>query len=196
MPATSTNRFVHFLVRRRVPISIAVFGVLLTEDVVTGTVPCDIFDWTDYKAVSGIVCVLGGLLIRTWAAGFLTKSTQLTTVGPYRVVRNPLYLGSFLMVVGFCLLVNDFENIWIGTAALILLYVPKVRSEEHYLAGRFPDEWRNYAAQTPRFLPRLTTLPSVAGWRLTLWLKSREYNAVVASLVAIAALKALHEMHS
>ncbi len=51
MTAASPNRFVQFLVRRRVPISIAVFGVLLTEDVITGIVPHDIFDWTDYRSV-------------------------------------------------------------------------------------------------------------------------------------------------
>ncbi len=116
--------------------------------------------------------------------------------GPYRLVRNPLYLGSFLMVVGFCLLIGDRENIWIGTAALVLLYVPKVRSEEHFLASKFPVEWPQYAASTPRFLPRLTARPSLAGWQLSQWLKSREYNAVVATLAAIVALKALHDMHS
>ena len=88
--------------------------------------------------------------MRSWAAGFLTKSTQLTMTGPYRLVRNPLYLGSFLMVVGICLLIGDPENIWICAAVLAVLYIPKVRSEEHFLASKFPGEWPQYAASTPR----------------------------------------------
>jgi protein-S-isoprenylcysteine O-methyltransferase Ste14 len=195
MPQATPNRFVQFLILRRVPISIAIFGLLLAEDVYSGVVPCDVFDWTNSKSLLGMVCVLAGLAVRSWAAGFLTKSSQLTIVGPYRVVRNPLYLGSFLMVLGFCLLINDWENLWIGTAVLILLYVPKVRSEEHFLADRFPSEWPQYAASTPRFLPRFTAWPSLSGWRLALWMKSREYQAVAASLAAIAALKILHTVH-
>jgi hypothetical protein len=80
-------------------------------------------------------------------------------------------------------------------AVLILLYVPKVRSEEHFLAGRFPSQWPQYAASTPRFLPRLTARPSLSGWRMALWLKSREYNALAATLLAIVALKLFHDLH-
>ena len=196
MSEPSPNRFVQFLVRRRVPISIAVFGLMMFQDVVRGIVPHDVFDWTDYRSVAGLLCLMGGLLMRSWAAGFLTKSTQLTMIGPYRLVRNPLYLGSFLMVVGICLLIGDPENIWISAVVLAILYIPKVRSEEHFLASKFPSEWPQYAASTPRFLPRLTARPSLSGWRLSQWLKSREYNAVVATLAAIVALKALHELHS
>ncbi len=196
MSAASPNRFVHFLVRRRVPISIVIFGILMIADVIRGTVPHDVLDWTDYRSVAGLLTLLGGLTMRSWAAGFLTKSEQLTMTGPYRLVRNPLYLGSFLMVVGICLLIGDPENIWISAVVLAILYVPKVRSEEHFLASKFPGEWPQYAASTPRFLPRLTVWPSLSGWRLSQWMKSREYNAVAATLAAIVALKALHEMHS
>jgi protein-S-isoprenylcysteine O-methyltransferase Ste14 len=196
MTEPSSHRFVQFLVRRRVPISIAVFGILMIEDVISGTVPHDVLDWTDYRSVAGLLSLIVGLMMRSWAAGFLTKSTQLTMSGPYRLVRNPLYLGSFLMVLGICLLIGDPENIWISAVVLALLYIPKVRSEEHYLASKFPGEWPQYAASTPRFLPRLTARPSLSGWRFSQWLKSREYNAVVATLAAIVALKALHEMHS
>jgi hypothetical protein len=111
------------------------------------------------------------------------------------MVRNPLYLGSFLMVIGFCLLANDLMNLWIAAAVLILLYVPKVRSEERFLSGQFPAEWAPYAAETPRFLPRLTVWPSFAGWRPALWMKSREYQAVAATLAGIIALKVLHDWY-
>ncbi|HTU27669.1 MAG TPA: isoprenylcysteine carboxylmethyltransferase family protein [Pirellulales bacterium] len=196
MTTDSPNRFIRFLVRRRVPISIAVYGILVAEDVLTGTIPHDVFDWKDTRSLLGVALLLGGLIVRSWAAGFLTKSTQLTMTGPYRMMRNPLYLGSFLMVVAFCILIGDRENIWISAVLLPLLYIPKVRSEERYLSSKFPEEWARYAATTPRFFPRLTVLPSMSGWRLSQWLKSREYNAVAATLAAIVALKVLHDLQS
>ena len=62
MSAASPNRLVHFLVRRRVPISIAVFGILMIADVARGIVPHDVFDWTDYRSVAGLLALIGGLV--------------------------------------------------------------------------------------------------------------------------------------
>jgi protein-S-isoprenylcysteine O-methyltransferase Ste14 len=41
-----------------------------------------------------------GLLLRGWACGHLTKDRELTTSGPYRYTRNPLYLGSLWIALG------------------------------------------------------------------------------------------------
>ncbi len=184
-------RSLEFIVRRRVPISIALFGGLVIKDLVSGVVPHDILDATDLKAMLGLAGVLAGLALRSWAAGFLVKDTVLTTGGPYAVVRNPLYLGSFLMVGGFCLLFDDLENIFILPGAMLLIYWPKVYREEHGLAERFPEAWPQYAARTSRFFPRLTQRPQFSGWMLSQWLQSREYNAVVTSLAALVGLKLL-----
>jgi len=190
-PQTLAARTLELIIRRRVPISIALFGSLIIEDLVSGVVPHDIFDFTDPKAVLGLMGVLAGLALRSWAAGFLVKDTELTTTGPYAVVRNPLYLGSFLMVGGFCLLFDDPENIVILPGALLLIYWPKVHREEHGLAERFPIAWPQYAARTSRFLPRLAQRPQFSGWMLSQWLQSREYNAVVTTSAALAALRVL-----
>jgi protein-S-isoprenylcysteine O-methyltransferase Ste14 len=186
---------VAFVVRRRVAISIVLICGLVIEDLVSGVVPRDILNLTDPRALAGLVLVLSGLALRSWAAGFLIKNSQLTTSGPYALVRNPLYLGSFSMVAGFCLLIDDAENIWILSAALAVIYVPKVRSEERLLARVFPDQWPQYAARTPRFLPRSIRLPRMAGWRLSQWRRSREYNAVLASAAALVALAILRVWH-
>ncbi len=163
----------------------------MAEDLINGVIPCDVLNLADGKALAGLLLVLGGLSLRSWAAGFLIKNDQLTTTGPYALIRNPLYLGSFLMVAGYCLLLNDRENIWVLSIALAFIYGPKVRSEERWLSQRFPSEWAQYAARTWRFLPRTLALPQIAGWRLSQWLKSREYNAVLASAAALVALAAL-----
>jgi protein-S-isoprenylcysteine O-methyltransferase Ste14 len=184
-----------FVIRRRVPISIALFGSLVIEDLATGVVPHDILDFTDPKAMFGLLAILAGLALRSWAAGFLVKDTQLTTTGPYAIVRNPLYLGSFLMVGGFCLLIDDPENIWVLPVALLVIYWPKVRREEGGLAVKFPEAWTDYSASTARFVPRLSQRPRFAGWLLSQWKRSREYNAVVATTAALVGLKLVRLIH-
>src|SRR6266700_3810098 len=69
-------------------------------------------------ALSSTVIVATGEMLRIWAAGHLQKERILTTGGPYRFIRNPLYLGSFLIGIGFCLLA---DSIWIWMMALAYL---------------------------------------------------------------------------
>src|SRR5216110_3461196 len=51
-------------------------------------------------AIGGAIA-LPGLALRAWATGHLRKNDTLATTGPYRYTRNPLYLGSFFLGVGF-----------------------------------------------------------------------------------------------
>lgn len=187
-------QLLHLLLKRRVFISAMLFGGMVVEDVASGVAPHDILNFRDAAAMSGLLFVGLGLAIRTWSAGFLIKDEKLTTDGPYAIIRNPLYLGSFLMVLGFCLLIGDLKNLWICAVALPIIYYPKVLNEEQILARRYPADWIAYAAGTPRLIPRRLGWPSLDGWQMSQWLLSREYNAVVATGLAIVALKALREL--
>jgi protein-S-isoprenylcysteine O-methyltransferase Ste14 len=51
--------------------------------------------------LAGVLVAAAGEGIRLWASGYLEKDRQLTTAGPYAWTRNPLYLGSFFVGVGF-----------------------------------------------------------------------------------------------
>src|SRR5262249_35330017 len=66
----------------------------------------------------GSLLVIPGLLIRALASGHVQKNEQLTTGGPYRFTRNPLYLGSIVMAAGFGI---SARSLWIA-AALVLLF--------------------------------------------------------------------------
>jgi protein-S-isoprenylcysteine O-methyltransferase Ste14 len=111
-PASTVFRTVaQFLSRYRVPISLVVFTALIAEDVLEGLRPHDLLNYNDVHSISGIVLIIAGVLLRTWAAGTIHKGTGLTTTGPYGIIRNPLYVGSFLMMIGFCALIDDAENI-------------------------------------------------------------------------------------
>ncbi len=88
--------------------------------------------------VLGGAVVLPGLLIRALASGHVRKNESLATSGPYAYTRNPLYLGSLVMGLGFCLAARSW---WVGLALVVMLlaiYVPVILSEEAFLQGKFP----------------------------------------------------------
>jgi protein-S-isoprenylcysteine O-methyltransferase Ste14 len=96
-----------------------------------------------------------GLLLRAWAAGHIEKNRRLSTGGPYAFVRNPLYLGSFLLAMGFAL-VWHWGFVLLVIAFFVLVYAPTIQQERDSMASLFPTEYAEYAAHVPLFLPRVS----------------------------------------
>ncbi|HEX5444864.1 MAG TPA: isoprenylcysteine carboxylmethyltransferase family protein [Pirellulales bacterium] len=178
-----------FLIRRRILISAVMFVLLISYSVAFGPKPHSLGNFRDPVTIAGVLLVVAGLAIRSWAAGILFKNAELTTVGPYRLIRNPLYAGSFLMIFGFCALVGYSIAFLVVLALLVAIYVVQVRQEEILLSSRFADAWQAYSRTTPRFIPRPRHVNLAADWRLSQWRKHREYQAIGASLLALAALQ-------
>jgi len=179
---------VDFVVRRRILLSILLFGAMIAEDVAFGRKPHNPLDLSDPISALGVGLVLAGLALRSWATGILHKNSELATTGPYRLIRNPLYVGSFAMMFGFCALIGDLWNVPFVVGPVLLMYALKVRQEEIYLAMHFPAQWLEYSRSTPRFFPRPAWVSLKADWRFSQWLDSREYQAIGATVAAFAAL--------
>lgn len=99
-----------------------------------------------------IACVLG----RIYCSIFISrlKNKQLIDIGPYSVVRNPLYAFSFIGTLGL-VLQTGFVSIAILTILLFCLYYPYiVKSEESKLVRKFGQEYLNYLERVPRWIPR------------------------------------------
>jgi protein-S-isoprenylcysteine O-methyltransferase Ste14 len=186
---TPMRQLVAFLLHRRVRITVSIFVILIFEDVIMGFRPHDLLNRHDWHTVFGLSMVLGGLALRSWAAGILHKRTQLTTVGPYAVIRHPLYTGSLMMMVGFATLIDDPENIWLILGPVLAMYIMRAIHEECVLSAEFPCEWETYAESVPRFLPRRLTKSALAPWNLRQWSANHEYQAVSASILGLVALE-------
>ena len=185
----NNGSFASWLARRRVIISLLLFTSLLLLDIFALQVrPRDIFDWRDPGTSLGELLLLAGLAIRSWAAGTLAKSQSLIRIGPYALVRNPLYLGSFLMMFGFCLLVHDWQSIWFIVGPIAAMYALVVRHEEAKLAQSFPHDWPAYAAATPRYLPRRWSAAALRGWTVKRWLANREQRTLIWSAIGLVGL--------
>jgi protein-S-isoprenylcysteine O-methyltransferase Ste14 len=138
----------------------------------------------------GSALIIPGLAIRALASGHVQKNEQLTTTGPYAYTRNPLYLGSLILAVGFAI---SARNWWIGAGLVVIflaIYLPVIRGEEAFLEEHFP-EFADYVRHVPRLLPRLSSFGGGRGtfsWEL--YRKHREYNATLGAVAVMAALTA------
>jgi protein-S-isoprenylcysteine O-methyltransferase Ste14 len=146
--------------------------------------------------IGGGVALLG-LAVRAWSAGHIRKNAELATSGPYSYTRNPLYLGSFLLGVGFTV-ASGQPLLAIPFAALFLgIYFPVMRVEATHLAELFGEEYKAYARAVPLFLPRLSPYreAKTAGEKFdaSLYMRYREYRAALGLLIAwgLLALKAV-----
>ena len=146
-------------------------------------------------AIGGVVALLG-LALRAWAAGHIRKNAQLATSGPYAYTRNPLYLGSFLLGVGFTV-ASGQPLLGLLFAALFLgIYLPVMRVEAATLAELFGEDYAEYARSVPLFVPRLLPYRDEktidARFDASLYLRYREYRAALGLLIAwgLLALKA------
>lgn len=177
------------LVRWRVPISFVFFVALIGADVALGHKPRDLSDLADWRTLLGLALVGAGLGMRSWAAGVLRKGKALATEGPYRICRHPLYLGSFLLMLGFCLLIGGIGNLAIVFAPMLALYYLTIRREERRLSQKHGDAWRDYVRQAPAMIPYRWPKEIRADWSLTQWLQNREYQALCTSTVALCAIQ-------
>ena len=152
-------------------------------------------DWRTLS-IGGSIALIG-LALRAWSAGHIRKNAALATSGPYSYTRNPLYLGSFLLGVGFTvasgqpLLAIPFVALFLG------IYFPVMRVEAAHLAESFGDDYLDYARAVPLFFPRLTPYRDEktrdTKFDASLYLRYREYRAALGLLIAwcVLALKAV-----
>jgi protein-S-isoprenylcysteine O-methyltransferase Ste14 len=146
---------------------------------------------TPASILLGGCIVLAGLLLRGLASGHVTKNEQLTMSGPYAYVRNPLYLGSLLLALGFAFAARSWAIVAAMAAIFVAVYLPVISYEEAFLRQKFP-EFEEYARHVPRLVPRFTAFGNAHGtFSWGLYGKHREYNAVLgaAGMIAVLVIK-------
>ena len=139
--------------------------------------------------IGGLIAVLG-LLLRAWAAGHLAKYEELTTSGPYAYARNPLYLGTLISAAG-CAVAGLHVGIGVAVAAFfILFYLPVIEEEERYLRETY-DGYADYEKRVAKFLPaRRFQRGPADGFRLSLYMRNREFRTLIAFGLAFGILTA------
>ena len=132
-----------------------------------------------------------GLLLRAWGSGHLRKNDALATSGPYAYTRNPLYLGSFIMGLGFTIAGGRWFLAVIFVALFLGIYVPVMRVESATLKELFGKKYRRYAEAVPLFFPRpwaFLRSESNKKFDAGLYKRYREYQAALGFAIAWALL--------
>jgi protein-S-isoprenylcysteine O-methyltransferase Ste14 len=115
--------------------------------------------------VWGALVAALGAVIRIWGAAWLghgvvldaqMQASTLTADGPFRYVRNPLYLGIGCMFAALALIMPATGAVFVLIAAPLFLF-SLIRGEEAFLTAQFGDSYRAYMLAVPRLIPRLRT---------------------------------------
>lgn len=120
---------------------------------------------TPVSYISGLFLLFSGEALRIWSvryAGSATRTTgqvgadELVTNGPFGHVRNPLYIGNFLLSLGILIAAWPWMP-WFGLGFVLLYalqYGSIVSLEEQFLREKFTGIYRAYRAGVPRWIPR------------------------------------------
>jgi protein-S-isoprenylcysteine O-methyltransferase Ste14 len=92
----------------------------------------------------GLAVAIAGEVVRVWAAGHIEKGREITSSGPYRFVRHPLYLGSTVLGVGFAIAAANVPVAILVTLYLAITISAAIRTEEATLDERFAGAYTSY----------------------------------------------------
>jgi protein-S-isoprenylcysteine O-methyltransferase Ste14 len=124
-----------------------------------------------FSVATAIVIVLGamvaaiGAILRIWGSAWLghgvvlnaqMQAAALTADGPYRYVRNPLYLGMWFVVAALALLMPATGAL-VSMVLLTAFQLQLILGEEAFLAASLGEPYRAYLRAVPRLFPRLRT---------------------------------------
>jgi hypothetical protein len=115
-------------------------------------------------------------------------ANTLTTTGMYSVVRHPLYVGNYIIILGLTMELHVWWLVLLVTCGYALYYERIMLAEEAFLRGRFGERFEQWATATPAFIPRFRAWkpsPVPFCWRTVL---QREYNAFFMIVSAFFAL--------
>jgi protein-S-isoprenylcysteine O-methyltransferase Ste14 len=114
--------------------------------------------------IFGLFCAFAGASIRTWGSAYLGASivqdhamhgSRVMADGPYRFLRNPLYLGTWLHTFALALLMPASGAV-IAIITITAMQLVLIAGEEKFLAAKLGQPYLDYKARVPRLLPALT----------------------------------------
>lgn len=170
--ATWRTRAIAALARRRVAL-----GFLAAASVFILAAPT----WGSWR--TGLLVALAGEALRLWAAGHLEKSREVTSSGPYRLTRHPLYLGSSLIACGAVIAAHSVVAAIVAAIYMCATIAAAVHKEEAFLRQRFGSAYDRYQQSVAP--------PADRRFSVARALRNREHRAVLglASAFALLALK-------
>lgn len=126
---------------------------------------------TPIVIVCGALIAAIGAVLRIWGSAWLghgivlnaqMQAAALTADGPYRYVRNPLYLGLWCVIAALALLMPPTGAL-VAMLALTAFQLCLILGEEAFLTAQLGEPYRVYLRSVPRLLPLLRTTLAPSG---------------------------------
>lgn len=137
------------------------------------------------------LCALAAAILRTWASAYLGAPTvqshsmhgdSIVAAGPYRYLRNPLYLGIFIHTFALALLMPPSGAVFC-IVAIGFFELRLIAGEEAFLTAKLGDSYRAYCARVPRIFPaftaRVAASPTQPAWPLAFLTEIYMWGVVV-----------------
>lgn len=113
--------------------------------------------------IIGMAIMVTVQAFRMYVASFLwgrqavskVEADFLCTSGPYAHVRNPLYLGNYLIGLSLCIAINEWYAYALFLVSYVFVYSIVIPYEERFLQERFGNAYKEYKSHTGLLLPRL-----------------------------------------
>lgn len=134
----------------------------------------------------GFIISMLGEAIQVWCFASINKNKELSTNGPYAIMRNPMYIGRYLLILGGIITTGS----WILAAFYTIIYyfymVNRVKREEEVLVRIFGDNYKKYCKQVNRFVPtfRQVNWKDILYFKWNLFFKNHAHYNLIAVLVA------------
>jgi protein-S-isoprenylcysteine O-methyltransferase Ste14 len=123
--------------------------------------------------LAALACLVLGAALRVWSSAYLgpgvmrdanLQGERLIAAGPYRYMRNPLYLGAWLLALGVSILMPLSGAAFFLPAISVFLMV-LISTEERFLSGKQGETYQQYCRHVPRLLPRVRSDSAVVTTR-------------------------------
>ena len=150
-------------------------------------------NWNFFFA--GLILFVIGQTVRLLSSACIVKSKTLTTNGPYAAARNPLYLGTFIMTLGFMLTLyspNDIARtliVWVfAIVAFSWIYKKTIFAEEKFLLKTYGKDYENYKKTVNSIIPKLGSFHNFfdsSVYSGETFRKNKEWRGMVAMIALI-----------
>ena len=120
-------------------------------------------DATVAVTLVSLACLVLGTILRVWGTAYLGSGVMrgaamqgevFVAAGPYKYIRNPLYLGSWVLALGVSILIPP-SGAALFLAAFSVFVLLLIRAEERFLSAKQGEAYQQYRRDVPRLWPRL-----------------------------------------
>lgn len=139
-----------------------------------------------FLEVIGIAIVFFGFLFRVSARGYKEEKTfnghALVKSGPYKITRNPMYFGTFMIGIGTITALFQPWVFFVFVFAFLLIYATQTGIEERVLSERFGQDYRDYCKITPKYFPSMRNILKIRSYLFLkpFWIK-KELPSIMAT---------------